>query len=380
MCWRKWASSNNGAQTDWEIACSTINNPTLTALIDCLTSQNLANISYTRALNVNYEAMPSSNNFIELGRSVIDIEKQAIEKLHNSINGDFSAACELIINSTGRVVVTGMGKSGHIGNKIAATLASTGTPSFFVHPGEASHGDLGMITEQDVVIALSNSGETAEITSILPVIKRKNIKLISMTGKASSTLAMFADINLDTSVDKEACPLNLAPTASTTSALVMGDALAVALLDARGFGPNDFALSHPGGSLGRKLLMHVSDIMHKGTEVPKVPGDTILEHALLEITEKRLGMTAIVDDKNKLLGIFTDGDLRRTIEHKSDFTSTLISDVMTPNCLTITPNVLAAEAVKIMEDNAVNSLLVVDDNNQLVGALNMHDLLKAGVV
>ncbi len=324
--------------------------------------------------------MPSTNDYISLGRSVIEIEQQAISKLHDSINGDFAKACEIILNCQGRVVVTGMGKSGHIGNKIAATLASTGTPSFFVHPGEASHGDLGMITRSDVLLALSNSGETQEITGILPVIKRKNIPLISMTGKPKSTLARMADVNLDTGVEKEACPLNLAPTASTTTALVMGDALAVALLDARGFGPDDFALSHPGGSLGRKLLLKVEDVMHKGTDVPTVTPDVVLKDALLEITEKRLGMTAIVDQQNKLLGIFTDGDLRRSIEKHIDFSQTTIGEVMTENCTTILADMLAAQAVQIMEDKAINALIVTDDNGCVVGALNMHDLLKAGVV
>ncbi|WP_144391462.1 KpsF/GutQ family sugar-phosphate isomerase [Pleionea sediminis] len=324
--------------------------------------------------------MSDHKRFIELGRSVINIEKQAIEKLQHSINGDFARACELLINCQGRVVVTGMGKSGHIANKIAATLASTGSPAFFVHPGEASHGDLGMITRGDVVLALSNSGETGEITGILPVLKRKDVPLISMTGNKNSTLAQLSDVNLDTSVEKEACPLNLAPTASTTTALVMGDALAVALLDARGFSPDDFALSHPGGSLGRKLLLKVEDIMHQGDSVPRVTEQVLLKDALLEITQKRLGMTAIIDDSDCLKGIFTDGDLRRSIEKKVDFSATPIHQVMTINCQTVTPDMLAAEAVQIMEKKAINSLIVVDKDNCVVGALNMHDLLKAGVV
>lgn len=324
--------------------------------------------------------MPEKQRYIDLGRSVIDIEKQAIDKLLQSINGDFARACDIMLNCHGRVVVTGMGKSGHIGNKIAATLASTGTPSFFVHPGEASHGDLGMITKDDVVIALSNSGETAEINGIIPVIKRKHVPLISMTGNPNSTLAKLADVNLDTSVEKEACPLNLAPTASTTTALVMGDALAVALLDARGFGPDDFALSHPGGSLGRKLLLKVSDIMHTGDDVPMVQSQVPLKQALIEMTAKRLGMTAIVDAEQKILGIFTDGDLRRAIERQIDFTQASIDQVMTANCKTIEPEMLAAEAVQIMEEKAINALLVTDENKKVIGALNMHDLLKAGVV
>jgi arabinose-5-phosphate isomerase len=273
-----------------------------------------------------------------------------------------------------------MGKSGHVGSKIAATLASTGTPAFFVHPGEASHGDLGMITKDDVVIAISNSGETAEINAIIPVIKRKHVPLISMTGNSNSTLAKWADVNLDTGVEKEACPLNLAPTASTTTALVMGDALAVALLDARGFGPDDFALSHPGGSLGRKLLLKVSDVMHTGDAVPMVQSQAPLKQALIEMTAKRLGMTAIVDKEQRILGIFTDGDLRRAIERQIDFTQATIDQVMTANCKTIRADMLAAEAVQIMESKAINALVVTDDDNKVIGALNMHDLLRAGVV
>ena len=324
--------------------------------------------------------MESKQRLIELGKSVVDIELAAIDNLKNSINEEFAAACQLILNCKGRVVVTGMGKSGHIGSKIAATLASTGTPAFFVHPGEASHGDLGMITREDVVLALSNSGETEEITGILPVIKRKDVPLVSMTGRPNSTLAMLADVNLNTSVEKEACPLNLAPTASTTTALVMGDALAVALLDARGFSPDDFALSHPGGSLGRKLLLKVEDIMHKGDDIPCVEENVVLKQALLEMTHKRLGMTTIVDSERCLLGIFTDGDLRRLIEKSSDFTTTKISEVMTRNCQTVQPDMLAAEAVQIMEKSAINSLVVTDEKRHVVGALNMHDLLRAGVV
>ncbi len=324
--------------------------------------------------------MTHKQKYIELGQSVINIEKQAIDRLQHSINGDFAEACDIMMKCKGRIVVIGMGKSGHIGNKIAATLASTGSPAFFVHPGEASHGDLGMITKDDVVLALSNSGETEEVTNILPVIKRKNVPLISMTGNLKSTLARFADVNLDTSVEKEACPLNLAPTASTTTALVMGDALAVALLDARGFSPDDFALSHPGGSLGRKLLLKVEDIMHKGTDVPKVTREVTLREALFEMTEKRLGMTAIVDSDDKILGIFTDGDLRRTLENPIDFSNISIEQVMTTKCQTIGDHMLAVEAVQMMENKSINALLVIDENQRLVGALNMHDLLKAGVV
>ena len=273
-----------------------------------------------------------------------------------------------------------MGKSGHIGNKIAATLASTGSPAFFVHPGEASHGDLGMITPKDVVLALSNSGETNEVTTLLPVIKRINVPLISMTGNPASTLSKFADVNLDTSVDKEACPMNLAPTASTTVSLVMGDALAVALLQARGFTEDDFALSHPGGSLGRKLLLRVEDIMHKENDVPVVELNTMLSDALMVMTEKRLGMTCIVDSNGILKGIFTDGDLRRTLEKNIDFKTTPINQVMTAGGKVIEANQLAAEALQLMEQNAINSLVVTDQQQRPIGALNMHDLLRAGVV
>lgn len=315
-----------------------------------------------------------------LGLAVIETELAAIQALTSRIDDSFVKACELILACEGRVVVIGMGKSGHIGNKIAATLASTGTPAFFVHPGEASHGDLGMITPKDVVIALSNSGETGEILTILPIIKRLSVPLISITGKASSTLATEADINLDASIEKEACPLGLAPTSSTTVALVLGDALAVALLDARGFTEQDFALSHPGGSLGRRLLLHVKDIMHTGEDIPMVNEDASLRDALFEITRKNLGMTAIVNQQQKLIGIYTDGDLRRTLDKNIDVHSALVKDVMTVNCKTIPQSILAAEALTIMQANKINAMLVVDDDNSLIGALNMHDLLRAGVV
>ena len=324
--------------------------------------------------------MSHKAQFIKRGKNVIDIEQSAVLNLKNKIDDDFAKACQLLFDCEGRIVVIGMGKSGHIGNKIAATLASTGSPAFFVHPGEASHGDLGMITQKDVVLALSNSGETSEVTTLLPVIKRINVPLISMTGNPKSTLSRFANVNIDTSVEKEACPMNLAPTASTTVALVMGDALAVALLDARGFTENDFALSHPGGSLGRKLLLKVEDIMHKGELVPIVSQKTPLSEALLEMTEKRLGMTCIVDEDNKLVGIFTDGDLRRTLAQSVDFKTTPISQVMTTGGKTIGADRLAAQALQIMEQNAINALIITDTQNHPVGALNMHDLLKAGVV
>ena len=321
-----------------------------------------------------------SYNFIALGQAVVRTEQEAISLLLNRIDHHFAKACDLLIDCQGRIVVIGMGKSGHIGNKIAATLASTGSPAFFVHPGEASHGDLGMITNKDVVIALSNSGETSEITSLLPVIKRLNVPLISLTGNPISTLANFADVNLDTSVEKEACPMNLAPTASTTVALVMGDALAIALLEAKGFTENDFALSHPGGSLGRRLLLKVDDVMHKGDQIPIVTEQTSISDALLEMTNKRLGMTCIVDGSGSLCGIFTDGDLRRTLANSVDLNATEISTVMTSKGKTIEADKLAAEALQIMEENAIGGLVIIDQNQHPIGALNMYDLLKAGVV
>jgi arabinose-5-phosphate isomerase len=316
----------------------------------------------------------------QLGLAVVETELAAIDTLRSRIDENFVKACELMLNCEGRVVVTGMGKSGHIGNKIAATLASTGTPAFFVHPGEASHGDLGMITPKDVVLALSNSGETGEILTILPIIKRLQVPMISITGKQHSTLATEADINLDATVEKEACPLGLAPTSSTTVALVLGDALAVALLDARGFTEEDFALSHPGGSLGRRLLLHVNDIMHTGDRIPRVQEQASLRDALLEITDKGLGMTAIVNQQQQVLGIYTDGDLRRTLDKNIDVHTAAVKEVMTANCKTIHANILAAEALTVMQQNKINAMLVVDQNNTLIGALNMHDLLRAGVV
>ena len=316
----------------------------------------------------------------KLGLAVIETELAAVSSLKARIHDDFATACEIMLGCQGRVVVTGMGKSGHIGGKIAATLASTGTPAFFVHPGEASHGDLGMITSKDVVLALSNSGETHEILTIVPLIKRLGVPLIAMTGRPHSTLAREANIHLDVSVEKEACPLGLAPTSSTTVALVMGDALAVALLDSRGFTETDFALSHPGGSLGRRLLLRVTDIMHTGDTIPKVSIQASLRDALLEMTRKNLGMTAIVDADDTVLGIYTDGDLRRTLDKNIDIHSAKIIDVMTRNCKTARATLLAAEVLKIMQDNKINAMLAVDENNKRVGALNMHDLLRAGVV
>lgn len=324
----------------------------------------------------------SSNkiDFQQLGREAIQIELAEITALQTRIDESFTKACQLLLECKGRIVVTGMGKSGHIGGKIAATLASTGSPAFFVHPGEASHGDLGMITKNDVVLALSNSGNTAEISVIIPILKRFGIPLISMTGDKNSVLATEADINLDVSVSKEACPHDLAPTSSTTVALVMGDALAVTMLQARGFTPEDFALSHPGGSLGRRLLLHVSDIMHTGDRVPRVPETATISQALLEMSKKGLGMTAITDESDTLLGLYTDGDLRRSLDKNIDVHSATIRDVMTRNCRTTKANELAASVVKTMEDFGINGLLVIDENNKLIGALNMHDVLRAGIV
>lgn len=320
------------------------------------------------------------NRVLELARKVLGIESKAITNLAPRIGDEFLAACKICLACDGRIVVTGMGKSGHISSKIAATLASTGTPAFFVHPGEASHGDMGMITPDDVVLAVSNSGETVEIITILPLIKRMASPLITMTGNSTSTLAKAADVNLDISVDEEACPLNLAPTASTTATLAMGDALAVALLELHGFTEEDFARSHPGGSLGRRLLLHVSDVMHRGDEIPVVSTDTKLSEGLVEMTQKGLGMTAIVDQKGALAGVFTDGDLRRTLDHAVDVHHTVMADVMTPKGKSIGPQMLAAEAVHIMETHKITSLIVVDEDDKIVGALNVHDLFRAGVM
>lgn len=319
-------------------------------------------------------------DFKKLGLAVIETELTAVSALKDRIDDDFARACELMLGCEGRIVVTGMGKSGHIGGKIAATLASTGSPAFFVHPGEASHGDLGMITPTDVVLALSNSGNTGEILTIVPIIKRLGVPLISMTGKSDSTLAAEATINLDVGVEKEACPLGLAPTSSTTVALVMGDALAVALLEARGFTEEDFALSHPGGSLGRRLLLHVSDIMHIDNDMPRVTPAATVSEALLEMSSKGLGMTAIVDPSDRVLGIFTDGDLRRTLDKNLDLQQTKIEHVMTKNCKTVDAHDLAAEVLRLMDDHKINGVLVTDADNRLIGELNMHDLLRAGVV
>ncbi|NOH49654.1 arabinose-5-phosphate isomerase KdsD [Vibrio rotiferianus] len=323
--------------------------------------------------------MPTQFDFRAAAKQVLDIEVSALQQLDQYFNEQFEQACKLILSNSGKVVVMGMGKSGHIGNKIAATLASTGTSAFFVHPGEAAHGDLGMISAGDIVIAISNSGESHEILSLFPVLKRLNIKIISMTGKPESNMAKLSDLHLQITVPKEACPLGLAPTSSTTATLVMGDALAVALLQARGFSAEDFALSHPGGALGRKLLLKLSDIMHFGNSLPKVSPDALIRDALLEISEKGLGMTAIVDEHDAMLGIFTDGDLRRTLDKRIDIHTTAIGDVMTRNPTTAQPEMLAVEGLNLMQDKNINALVLCEDN-KIVGALNMHDLLKAGVM
>ena len=308
------------------------------------------------------------------------METQAVNDLHDRVDGSFVIACETLLACEGRVIVTGMGKSGHIGNKIAATLASTGTPAFFVHPGEASHGDLGMITKNDVVLALSNSGNTAEVITLLPLIKRLGIPLVSMTGDTNSALAQAAVANLDVGIAEEACPLNLAPTTSTTVTLVMGDALAIALLESRGFSAEDFAFSHPGGALGRKLLLRVSDIMHADNEVPRVTPETPLHNALLEMTEKGFGMTTIISTQGELLGVFTDGDLRRIIDSKADLSSVNMSQVMTENPKTVNHDMLAAEALTIMEKASITAVVVEDTSNHPIGVLHMHDILRAGVI
>ncbi len=322
----------------------------------------------------------SNEQLKSLGLAVIETELAAIEALKDRIDNQFAIACQHLLACKGRIVVIGMGKSGHIAGKLAATLASTGSPAFFVHPGEASHGDLGMITSQDVVIAISNSGETNEILTILPLIKRLNVPFIALTGNSKSTLAKCATAHLDVSVEKEACPLGLAPTSSTTATLVMGDALAVALLESRGFTAEDFALSHPGGSLGRRLLLRVHDIMHTGDEIPFVHESATMSDALVEMTNKGLGMTAVCDDAMHIIGIFTDGDLRRVLAQSVDIHNATINDHMTKQCKTASANMLAAETLELMQSHKINALLIIDDNKQLVGALNMHDLLRAGVV
>jgi arabinose-5-phosphate isomerase len=322
----------------------------------------------------------TAEDLLNLAGRVLDIESRAVLQLKQRLDGSFTAACKLCLETTGRVVVTGMGKSGHIGGKIASTLASTGTPAFFMHPAEASHGDLGMITGHDLLLALSYSGETQEVVTILPLVKRMGAKLISMTGKPGSTLAQAADVHLNIAVDEEACPLNLAPTASTTATLAMGDALAVALLESRGFTAEDFARSHPSGSLGKRLILRVSDVMHTGARVPAVREHVKLSEGLVEMSRKGLGMTAIVDGKNRILGIFTDGDLRRALDSGIDVHKTEMRAVMHRECKTIAPEVLAAEAVHLMEEYKITALLVADQDRRLLGALNVHDLFRAGIM
>jgi arabinose-5-phosphate isomerase len=315
-----------------------------------------------------------------LALAVIETESKAVDALRERIDDAFVDACRLMLECKGRVVVLGVGKSGHVGSKIAATLASTGTPAFFVHPAEASHGDLGMITRHDVVVLLSHSGETDEIKNLLPLLKRLGVASVAMTGNPASTVATHADVNLDVSIEKEACPLGLAPTSSTTAALVMGDALAVSLLETRGFTRDDFARSHPAGALGRKLLLHIEDVMHSGDEIPRILAGASVSEAIVEMTGKRLGLSAVVDGESDLLGIFTDGDLRRTLEKGLDPHTTAVAEVMTANPKTIRPEALAAEAVQMMRTHRIQALLVTDESNGLVGVLNFQDLLGAGVV
>ena len=325
-------------------------------------------------------ATSSVHPFRTSALSVIATERNAIDGLTKAIDDNFEQACELMLACAGKIVVTGMGKSGHIANKIAATLASTGTPAFFMHPGEAGHGDLGMLSNNDLLLAISNSGETAEVLSLLPVVKRKGLKIISMTRSAQSSMGSYADVHLSIAVEKEACPLGLAPTSSTTATLVLGDALAVALLDAKNFTAEQFALSHPSGSLGKKLLLTVADVMHSGQQLPLVNEQKTIRDALSEMTAKGLGMTGVINNKGILTGIFTDGDLRRVIDARKDVHATGISEVMTKNCITVYPEMLAAEALNIMENRNINGLIVVKDDNIPVGALNMLDLVKSGVV
>ena len=323
---------------------------------------------------------PQADQLIAAGRRTLEIETRAVGRLASRLDAGFAQACQLCLAARGRVVVTGLGKSGHVGNKIAATLASTGTPAFFLHATEANHGDLGMVAAGDVLLAISNSGETAEVLALLPHLRRLQVPVIALTGRADSTLARNATVHLDVSVEEEACPLNLAPTASTTATLAMGDALATALLEARGFTAEDFARSHPSGALGRRLLLHVDDVMRRGDDLPRVRADTGLGEGLVEMSRKGLGLTAIVDGDDHVLGLFTDGDLRRALGRGLDLAATRMSDVMTRDPKCIEPRSLAAEAVNRMQEFKVTALLVVDAERRLVGALNTHDLLRAGVV
>ncbi len=325
--------------------------------------------------------LPDDERVLALAREVLEIEAGAVAALSRRLGRPFLDAVAAIFGAQGRVVVTGMGKSGHVGGKIASTLASTGTPAFFMHPGEASHGDVGMIAAGDVVIAISNSGESDEILRILPLIKRRGAAVIAITGRAQSTLAAEADVHLDAAVEKEACPMNLAPTASTTAVLALGDALAVALLEKRGFGEDDYAMHHPGGALGRKLLLHVADVMHSGERLPRVGVEATLKEAILEMSQKGLGMTAIVEADGRVAGLFTDGDLRRTLERHEDIRGLQVAAVMTRNPRSIGPHRLAAEAAQMMQAHHVSGrLLVVDDDGRLVGAVHVDDLLRAGVI
>lgn len=318
-------------------------------------------------------------NFCTLGLAVIETEAQAVFELTQRIDARFEKACELLLACKGRIVVTGMGKSGHIANKLAATFSSTGSPAFFMHPGEASHGDLGMITRQDAVVAISHSGNTVEIVTILPLLKRLEVPLITLTGNVDSILAKSADVNLDVSIKHEACPLGLAPTTSTTVSLVMGDALAIALLQARGFSAEDFALSHPGGALGKKLLLRIDDLCHKEDQLPLANEKATISEALIEVTDKKLGMTCVVDNQGYLVGVYTDGDVRRTLTRQYDINTTQLKEVMTRNCRTIQMGMLAAEALAIMQKYSITSLVVVDDDNRPKAVLHLHDLLRAGV-
>ncbi len=332
---------------------------------------------------MNRQSKPSSEEaqrLQQLGMAVIRNEAAAVEALLGRVNEEFARACYFLLHCEGRIVVIGMGKSGHIGGKIAATLASTGSPAFFVHPGEASHGDLGMIISKDVVLALSNSGETREILTILPLIKRLNVPLIALTGNPSSNLARESDVHIDVSVEQEACPLNLAPTSSTTAALAMGDAMAIALLESRGFTEQDFARSHPGGTLGRRLLLHLGDIMHRDGDIPMVREEASLRDALMEMTRKGLGMTTVVDAAGRLIGVYTDGDLRRTLDRGLNIHACQVHEVMTRNCVTARAELLAAEGLQLMDAHKISALPIIDHEQRLVGAVNMHDLLRAGVV
>ncbi len=318
-------------------------------------------------------------NFCELGLAVIETEAQAVFELTQRINEHFEAACELLLACKGRIVVTGMGKSGHIGKKVAATFSSTGSPAFFMHPGEASHGDMGMITRQDTVLAISNSGNTPEIVTLLPLLKRLDIPVIALTGNPESILAKAATVNIDISIRQEACPLGLAPTTSTTVSLVMGDALAIALLQARGFSAEDFALSHPGGALGKRLLLRIDDIGHRGKEIPIVHETVTVREALIEVTAKKLGMTCVTDEQGHLVGIYTDGDIRRTLTREYDINTTPLKEVMTRNCRTIGHDVIAAEALAIMQKYSITALVIVDDEQRPSAVVHLHDLLRAGV-